>query len=284
MDNLAILFALYAWSIVGDDEQRARPGRFVLSAVVMGLSLATKHFLVLLPLWVLYSPRFGSVRRRVAWVGGSLAILFASFVPYMFEAPSREAIVTHVLGYASYFKMTLFWLPLKALNLYTPTVYWLEAQGLSFLPTSLFIAAVLLTGLAVRRFHLKHRLNVHLLALVVLTPSMGNQYLAWPLVACAVYWRSLWSNLYVLFGTLLLLLSPSALGVRWPEERSGDWVSFTIGYPDVQIWLLGLLIPVWLAWLVGAGHFTTGKRFLKGPFFEEEPGAAKATRTTPKPE
>jgi alpha-galactosidase len=46
---------------------------------------------------------------------------------------------------------------------------------------------------------------------------------------------------------------------------------FTIVYPDVQVWLLGLLAPIWLAWLVNRGHFAGGRRWLKGPFFDEEP-------------
>ncbi len=271
MDNLAIFFALYSWSIVRDDEQRGRPVRLAVSAAAMGLSLATKHFLVLLPIWILFSPRFGTFRTRLAWTGSAFAIFGASLLPYTLEAPSRDAIVTHVLGYSSYFKVTLFWLPLAAFRCFTPTVYWLQGHGLTFLPTALFALAVLLTGLTVRRVHLRHRLHVHLLTLVVLTPSMGNQYLAWPLVACALFWRTIWSNLYVISGTFLLLLHPAGFGGHWASRFARGWLPFTIVYPDVQVWLLGLLAPIWLAWLVKRGHFTGGRRWLKGPFFDEEP-------------
>ena len=82
----------------------------------------------------------------------------------------------------------------------------------------------------------------YLLAIVVLTNSMADQYLAVPLAACAVYWRRWAAWVYLIPATLLIYWAASidAGALPGPAARWHPYAT-RLSYPHAQVWLAILL-------------------------------------------
>jgi hypothetical protein len=101
-DNVAILLALLAWVILKPAvDTPSSWTRVLVSAVVLGLSLSTKHVMAFFPVWLLMSPAALPRRRAIALTVVAYAVFFASFVPFARAPDATEAIAGHVFQYRS---------------------------------------------------------------------------------------------------------------------------------------------------------------------------------------
>ena len=78
--------------------------------------------------------------------------------------------------------------------------------------TRAFLAGMVAAGVAVGRTAPRAIFLVYLVLLVAVSPTIANQHLAIPLVACAVHWRNPFAWAYVGVATLALLASPDNVG------------------------------------------------------------------------
>lgn len=206
------MMALYV-GFVGADLALGRSGdrppatwSFVMGVVLLGLSLITKHILAFLPLWFL-------VRADITWPR-KLALLMipsgmfvATFLPFVANPEALQGIRDHVLGYEAY-QLTGF------LPHVIDAIYPVETVDrlLSALPVVggfklIWLAALCGTGVLLRRLPMEHVVLYHVTALVVFSGQLADQYLAIPLAACAVFYRSPWVwgyggfTLFYLFGS-----------------------------------------------------------------------------------
>lgn len=208
-DNLAVYVGLLGCGLaLGKEGERISTGRFLAGVGLMGLSLITKHILIFFPLWCF-------VRAGISWPR-KLAILFvpaglflASFLPFVSDPAALKGIRENVFAYEAY-KLTGF-LP-HAIGCFG-SVQALD-KALAFIPVVggfkfVWLATLCLCGLLLRRVPVEHAALYYLTAMVVLSGQVMDQYLAIPLVACAVFCRSplMWGYLAV---SLFYLLGSSA--------------------------------------------------------------------------
>jgi hypothetical protein len=209
-ENLAILLALVACLLL---ERKGEPGlaRYGLAMTVLGVSLAVKHILIFLPLWFLFRP--GASRRQRALSLLPLAIFGASFLPFVRDERGLEGVIEHVLMYDSFHLDGFFphlvqaFVPLKAIELVFSWVPVFSGFRL------VWFVAMMLTGFAVRGRSYPEQLLVYLVAVVVFSSAIADQYLTIPMAACAVYWRRWPIWWYAGVSTLYLASSQSNIGM-----------------------------------------------------------------------
>ncbi|NMC62023.1 MAG: hypothetical protein GYA55_02525 [SAR324 cluster bacterium] len=101
-DSAAILLGLLACSNLATSGRRTSALRsVVMSALVLGLSLATKHILIIFPLWLWWLYRNSSGSIRTAVLVCSYGCFGAFFIPYLLDSSSIAGIVANVLKYGS---------------------------------------------------------------------------------------------------------------------------------------------------------------------------------------
>ncbi len=209
-ENLAILFAL-ASCLLLDDDQENRPMKFGLAMLLLGISLVAKHVLIFLPIWFFFRPRLSRLQRLASLL--PLGIFAASFLPYIRDERALEGIIEHVLlydsfhldGFFPYLVQAAF--PLKAIE---GLFSWVPVfSGFQFV----WLVAMLLTGYAVREKGHQEQLLIYLVAMVVFSSALADQYLVIPLITCAVFWRHFTAWWYVLMTALYLSSSPVNIGM-----------------------------------------------------------------------
>lgn len=209
-ENLAILLALVACLLL---EGKGAPGlaRYGLAMTVLGVSLVVKHILIFLPLWFLFRP--GASRRQRALSLLPLAIFGASFLPFVRDERGLEGVIEHVLMYDSFHLDGFFphlvqaFVPLKAIEL---VFSWVPVfSGFRFV----WFVAMMLTGFSVRGRSYPEQLLVYLVAVVVFSSAIADQYLTIPMAACAVHFRRWPIWWYAGVSTLYLASSQSNIGV-----------------------------------------------------------------------
>jgi hypothetical protein len=213
-DNLAVLLGLLAWVILRDPAIRARPGAFWAAAALVGLSLATKHILIFLPLWVLLWKECGSLRRRLGFCAVAYGIFAAGFAPWLLDPASRPYVIANVFQYTSTPQYSFLRRMAAAcapwLVSANPPVPGLTAVNLAW------AAAMVLMGSAAIRVQQRHggpeMYLVYLAALVPLAPSAAIQYLAIPLLAAAVAWRNPAAWLFMVAGSVSVFFGETNVG------------------------------------------------------------------------
>ncbi len=209
-DNLVVLLAFVACLWLDENERRSK-ARSVLAMSLLGVSLVFKHTLIFLPLWFFFRP--GSSRRERIVCLLPYGIFAMSFVPFIGDERGLEGVVEHVFLYDSFHldaffpKLLATAAPLKAIE-----------RLFSWVPVfsgfkTVWLAAMLMTGLAVRGRSNCEQLLVYLVSVVVFSSAMADQYLAIPLLTCAVYWRHLTTWWYVAFSALYLASSQANVGM-----------------------------------------------------------------------
>jgi hypothetical protein len=204
-DNLAVLLALVACLLL---ESRSR---YALSMATLGVSLVVKHVVIFLPLWFLFRP--GASRRERALALLPFAFFGASFLPFVSDERGLEGVIEHVLLYGSFHLDGFFphlvsgFVPLKAIEL---AFSWVPVfSGFKLV----WFAAMMLTGFAVRDRSYSEQLLVYLVAVVVFSSAMADQYLAIPMAACAVFYRRWPVWWYVAASAVYLGSSASNIGM-----------------------------------------------------------------------
>jgi hypothetical protein len=222
-DNLAILVGLLGVLAM---ERRSRGPRWMwLGLAMIGASLATKHLLFAFPVWLAVRERSWRAKLKVMMVPYGLFAL--GFVPYLRDG--WPGIVDHVVLYRS-FENAPFWLGLMPAAL----------VGI-YHPMALFFGTLLLLGLVWRRTGVLESFLLYLVAVVVFSSAITNQYLAIPMTTIAV-WPSWPYAAYTLATTAYLSASPQGLHLvasqPWLQSRG---VHGPIGYkPLIVLLALGL--------------------------------------------
>lgn len=198
IDNIAILLALWSWRLIlCRSEGAGQPDDIIWPAVLMGLSLATKHVFAFFPLWMLAWP-FRPVKQRLLYAGIAYAIFLGAFVPYVLTPEGFAGVKTHVFMYRGYERFG---------NALLPRIIPYEA-----LWSRAFEAGMLGVGFIVGRWAPRDLLFLYPVAVVTLTPLMADQYLVIPIISFAAYWKDwpMWA--YVVTATIALLASTDDVG------------------------------------------------------------------------
>lgn len=209
-ENLAILLALVACLYL-EGKETLGLARYGLAMSVLGVSLVVKHILIFLPLWFLFRPGASRPKRALSLL--PFAIFGASFLPFVREERGLEGVIEHVLMYDSFHLDGFFpqlvrgFVPLKAVELvfsFVPVF-----SGFKFV----WFVAMMLTGFAVRDRRYPEQLLIYLVAVVVFSSAIADQYLTIPMAACAVYFRRWPIWWYVGASTIYLASSQSNIGM-----------------------------------------------------------------------
>lgn len=198
IDNIAILLALWSWRLMeGQSEGAGQPDDVIWPAILMGLSLATKHVFAFFPLWMLlWQSR--PMKQRLLYCGIAYAIFLGAFLPYVLTPEGLAGVKAHVFMYRGYSRFGNALLP----RLIPSPALWNPA----------FEAGMLGAGFMIARWAPRELFFLYPVALVTFTPLMADQYLAIPITSFAAYWRHwpMWA--YVLAATLALLASTDDVG------------------------------------------------------------------------
>jgi hypothetical protein len=207
-DNVAVLLGLVACVLL---EKNSGPLKFALAMFILGVSLAVKHVLFFLPLWLFFHP--GSSRRRRVLSLVPYGIFAASLLPFIRDERGLEGVIDGVLMYRS-FHLDAFFphlvetaIPVDAIEL---LFGWVPIfSGFKFV----WLVAMMLVGFAVREKRYLEQLLLYLVAIVVFSSAIADQYLAIPLATCAVYWRHFSAWWYVLASALYLSATQTNIGM-----------------------------------------------------------------------
>jgi hypothetical protein len=241
VDTLAVLFALGSWCIL-EARDTLRPREIVAAGVLLGLSLATKHLALFLPLWLLFWPRH-PWRTRIACGAIAYAVFLCAFVPFVLTPEGRAGVLDHVFRYRG-----LAWYGNGLLpRLGAPEGSW----------TPLFIAAMALTGFFAARRAAKDMFPLYLVALVAFSPTIVEQYLAIPVAAVAMHWRRWAAWPYAIVASVLLAGARSNVGMLPAMHHVAAWLGerqFLLA-PDARSTLLPQLCLVVLlaSWVSSTG-------------------------------
>lgn len=212
-ENVAVLLGLAGCLLLDDEDEThpLRPLRFGLAMLILGLSLVVKHVLIFLPFWFVFRPRASRRRRLFSLL--PLGVFAVSFLPFVRDERALEGVLEHVLMYDSEHLDGFFPYLFHAvipLNAVEALFSWVPVfSGFQFV----WLVAMMMTGFAVREKGPKEQLFVYLVAMVVFSSAIANQYLVIPLATCAVYWRHLSVWWYVAVTALYLSASPVNIGM-----------------------------------------------------------------------
>jgi hypothetical protein len=245
-DNLAILVGLLAWMIITPANAKPSLSRFLAAALLVGFSISIKHILAFFPLWVLFCPSFGSLRRRVTFPLVAYAVFVLGFLPWIGDPASLHGIIHNVFLYKSDAQAGI--MPILV-NLLIPVDHirdslpapWNQLAGMSTMLA--WVLSILWLGWWTGQRRPNDLFFVYLVGLVGLSSAMADQYLAIPLVACAVFYRRWPVWLYTIMATLTLAFSNNNLGGRIAFHL--HWTVFDSKipmYPQAQLWLIVLLV------------------------------------------
>jgi hypothetical protein len=214
IDNIAILLGLLSWYVLRSTPSVRDSGRgqIVLAAVLMGISLATKHVMLFFPLWILFWPG-RPVVQRIMYCLLAYALFAAAFVPFVTSPAAAVGISENVIHYRGlWFGNGLF---LRLVSLVAPLAQ--VATWFSWVPLLspvdfVWVLAMVLTGIAVARKFPRDLPFVYLIAVLAYAPSWAEQYLTIPVASCAMYWRRWQSWAYIVIALALLSSSPVNIG------------------------------------------------------------------------
>lgn len=226
-DNLALLLALVAASLYGNDEDGRAIGRKVIGLVVLGASLATKHIFFAFPAWLAFRERTWAGRATAVAVPG--LVFVAGFAP--FWSRGSHGIIDNVFRYKSFDNAPFF-------QLFVPPVVSTFVSS-----RLLFVAGLVTLGFAVRRRPLLDAALLYSMAVVALSPAVANQYLAIPSAGVAAN-ANVPFLLFILCSTLLLLGNGDGLhlGVARTLLPAGLLNSYV---PEIFLLSLGLVCVLW---------------------------------------
>lgn len=239
-DNFAILLAVVACSKFAHSGKALDVRRTIAPMSLLGLSLATKHVFLFLPLWFLWAYRAAAFKVKASILICTYGILGLSFLPFLFDPESATGIVENVIKYRGLYGNSLIF---RFIGLFVDITFLERYFGLSLMKI-IFILIMLGSGIVWAakcrdKGHSQELFFVYLLTLVGFTSSMANQYLAIPLIALARYRKHSAAWLYTVAATVLLLCSPNNfLGSRFSELKF-------FAYHHTQIWLVILLVVIW---------------------------------------
>lgn len=246
-DNLAVLLGLGSWIILRSSKKQNHTGWFLFSAVLMGLSLITKHILAFFPFWILFWPEAGTLKRRAAYFFISIGLFIVSFVPWAIHPQSLHWIIINVFHFESRPATALF--P-RLLDLIIPAATvqdLLKSVPILSGIKLVWLALLMLIGRsAVLRKQKGQSIElyfIYLLAFVALAPGATDEYLVIPMIAIALHYKNPLAWLYMLVGSVAVLFSFNNVGGLAPYLYLGNWMDKSgLRHYHALIWLLLLLL------------------------------------------
>lgn len=226
-EDFALLAGLASWLLIR--RGGVPPLRLALAAGLLGISLVIKHILFLFPVWVLFWPKLGSWRKRVAYVVIAYGIFALSFLPWIVDPPSRAGIYHQVFQYRSYFGFSLSRLIVSVdpMNRTSPAASAVLTLG--------WLAVLVAAGVVLPR-RLDNIFPMYLLTMFAFSPALTDQYLAVPLLAGAILVAS-WPS-WALAGAIVLALYSSPYDVF----RFHPNLVYYLSMVSTQICAMGLLV------------------------------------------
>lgn len=217
-DNLAVFLGLMAAKLL-QDNQSSSVYRQILALAILGLSLVVKHILFFFPIWIAFKQ--DSAQKKALCVFIPFGIFGLSFLPYLGDG-GVYGVAKNVLMYES-FNNGPFW------NGIAPTVV------VDKVPLILvFLGALAILGLLYRKTPPLESALRYIVAVVVFSSAVANQYLAIPLAAIAANWNIMYA-LYSALGGIYLVVARD--GLHWPVAAGSS------GYDElILVLFLGLLL------------------------------------------
>lgn len=230
-DNLAVLMALGAVSLLGDDGADPRPGwRGPAGLLLLGCSLATKHVFFAFPLWL--AVRQKSLRAAGVALLVPFSVFVAAFLPYWSEG--HAGIVGNVLRYQSRNQEYLYRM--------------LVPDGLALLSgRSFWLLLLVLFAFVYRKRGTLESLLAYTAVLVAASPSTANQYLSIPVPFLATQ-VNVFSALYAIVGTWHVVVDADGLHVGYGFGRDLPYAAL------VALLFLALAWSTWRDDLLRAGR------------------------------
>ncbi len=231
-DNLAILFAIIAFQNYNSNEKFCK--KDVMYVLMFALSLITKHIMFMMPFWILIAKDL-TFRKKIIYSFVPVILFLLSFVPFALE--SKDAfygILQNVFLYRS-FSNSPFLMPIyKAFGVHD-NVYFV-----------VFFILLALVGILVREFKKEEKLMIYLVALVMLSSAIANQYLVIPIVTLAVMGNRVGYLSYTVVTMLYLLFSIDGF-------KLGKYID--TNYPDLTFLSnavnnYGLTVLMWILFFV----------------------------------
>lgn len=258
IDNVALLVGFGSFLLLRTASATGSRAAYFVSAALIGISLGVKHVLLLFPLWV--AVESGKTRwravERFSYVAIAYGMFAASFVLYLvFHPDSLPGIRWHVFAYRGYEYYGQALVPTWTWRLVTGSVHRGGPAWGHFLQYYwvAWLAVLAILGVWVARKMPERSFFVYLVALVLLTPTIADQYLVIPILACATRpWR-LEGWLYTFAATGALLASVNYVGVSVPLQHviwnlHGHFHLPAVSRTDAQLPLILLLFSMTLGY------------------------------------
>ncbi len=198
---------------------------FILCSLLMGISLCAKHILFLFPVWVAYKEKNFIKKILIIFIPYLIFLLsFWSYLPGQFDS-----ILKNVFLYSSWDNGP-FW------GIFAP--YFIHF----FIPKKiLFIGSLLLLGLFFQKKNIKEIFYLYLIAMIVLSSSIANQYLAIPVMAMAIFWNTFYGA-YTIACSMLFLVDRTALEIEWLS----DLLNWNVGLSRYSYYVIIFLLSIGL--------------------------------------
>jgi hypothetical protein len=233
-DNIAILCALGAAFLIGNEFDKPLSRRTLWGLVVLGCSLVLKHVFFAFPFWLAVKQR--GFRDKLIIVAIPVSMFLLSFAPYW--PGGKEGIIENVFQYRSF--TTEF-----SYHMFLPQIV-----QFMFSSQAIWLFCLVLFAFICRLKSTIESMFMYTCVLVATAPSDVNEYLAIPLCFVATHLNVL-TVLYTVIGTLHLLVDYNGLHLTWISET--DFI-------DMAVDILFLTL-IWVTWREGI--VATWKRGLK---------------------
>ncbi len=175
-DNLAIAIGLWAISLYEK--------RFIISLVLIGVSLVTKHVFALLPIWLVFREK--NFKKKFL-LTIPYFIFLISFVPFALNQAAQNGILKNVFLYTNNFP-----------NLYPLSQKW------KFLNPLIFLTAVSITGWFLRNIEIEKNVLYYLASFTAFLPMSAWQYYAIPLS----FFAAIDTSIGLVYSSLAMLTMP----------------------------------------------------------------------------
>ena len=207
-DNVAVLLGLLAWS----GFKSTQTSKWLISALWLGLSLVVKHIFLFFPFWLLFLKKSLPLRQRLIFILLAYGIFALSFLPFVFSEAGRQGILQNVFEYKGHSNYVLLNF-LLALSVPDIVVDFIKPSVVS---KGVFVFLVVASGVIfIKNYEDEPEASpvlYYLVVLFALASATATQYLAIPLVACAVFYKNMLTWCYSLVAIAILLVAPTNIG------------------------------------------------------------------------
>jgi len=248
-DNLAVLVGFAGSVLIFKYEERQQKKNlyFILGLIVLGFSLMLKHILVFFPIWFLFRNKY-SPAKRLALLTVPVVVFLLGFVPFIFDPVNRAGVMHNVFGYSSvhltgfYPNFVGAFIPIKMIE-----------KVFSFVPIFsgfkfVWFLSTVWAGYTFRHKPVIELFFYYLIAFCAFSSASADQYLAIPLIACAVLWKNPIVWFYTIMSLMAIVGSQVNIGVVVPFLRPINLtlqeLGMTNGYPLAFLFVLLIFLAV----------------------------------------